>query len=95
MEIWIQESLFDASGLERPRPGSRLDSSKSGTVRRLRPASSVRVTRDPAVAASYTEAARAATDFRLGLARAFGQLTPEQRKAIRATLEAPARQSAA
>ena len=95
MEIWIQESLFDATELERPRSGSRPDPPKSGSVRRLRVASRVRVTRDPAVAASHSETARIATDFRLGLARAYGQLTPEQRNAIRATLETPARRSAA
>jgi len=80
--------------LERPRRDSAHEPQK-GTVRRLRRANQARVTRDPAVAVSYNESTRAATDFRLGLARALGQLSPEQRNALRATLESPARRSAA
>ncbi len=86
MEVWIQRSLFDEAGLA-TQP--RISLSRNATTGRRRLQNKVdrtRVTRDPAVAISHAAAAAAACDFRLGLARAFGALSPEQRAALRAAL---------
>jgi hypothetical protein len=97
MEIWVQGALFDTAELAAPASGRR-----SVTVTRAReqpmyylngpPSRGVnraRVTRDPAVAVSYSQAHETASDFRIGLARALAQLSPEQRAALRAKLERP------
>ncbi len=84
MEVWVQRSLFDEPAFARP---TTIALSRRGDgVERHRPPriDRSRVTRDPAVARSHADGIAAANDFRLGLARAFDQLPPEQREALRA-----------
>jgi hypothetical protein len=93
VEVWVQESMFEGeSGLSRSarKPGTAIN----GTTRGRRNDWS-RVTRDPAVATSYSETTKVAVDFRLGLAQALAQLSPDQRRDLRATIERPAKRRAA
>jgi hypothetical protein len=93
MDVWVQESLFGAETIiARKSPGSGRGSSWSGRGRR---GDWSRVTRDPAVAISYSETTNVGVDFRLGLARALAQLTPDQRRALRATVEGQSKRQAA
>ena len=93
MDVWIQETLF---GAEQMAVGNAQDSHR-GTSHfgKRRRTDWSRVTRDPAVATSYGESTKVAVDFRLGLARALAQLTPDQRRALRATVEGPTKRQAA
>lgn len=95
MEVWIQRSLFDEAGLgTRPRI-SLARRAQAGNYRRPGKVDRTRVTRDPAVALSHAAGSSAASDFRLGLARAFAALSPEQRDALRASLDGNHSRSAA
>lgn len=87
VEIWVQERLFEVTG---PKPRGKVDRREWPRVVGWSP-----VTRDPAVAASYAEGARLASDIRVGLARALDRLSPEQRQAIRASVGPGRRQPAA
>lgn len=92
MDVWIQRSLFDEPGVAQPTaivPTSRHGRARAPRVDRSR------VTRDPAVALSHEARAVAASEFRLGLARAFGQLSPEQRQALFGSLQSASTRSAA
>jgi hypothetical protein len=53
------------------------------------------VTRDAAIAISHGEGVQIASDFRLGLARSLGQMTPETRLAIRRAVDPGRRGNAA
>ncbi len=95
MEVWVQRSLFDEPAFARPTTIT-LSRQTPGAGRRRSPRlDRSRVTRDPAVALSYANGAAAASDFRLGLARAFTQLSPEQRDALRAVFRRERSTSAA
>lgn len=95
VEVWIQRSLFDESSLgARPRI-SLARRAHSSDHRRPGKVDRTRVTRDPAVALSHAAGTTAASDFRLGLARAFAALSPEQREALRAALVGDRPRSAA
>ena len=85
MEYWIQETLFDTAPLARPASSAvvSVTARAPGYPRRT---DRSRVTRDPAVARSYSESAHSASDFRVGLARAFGRISDEERMALRARL---------
>ena len=93
MDVWVQEAMFDAEP-STPRKGSSSDRAERGPARGRRNDWS-RVTRDPAVATSYGETTKVAVDFRLGLARALAQLSPDQRRDLRATFERPSKRRAA
>ncbi len=96
MDVWVQGSLFDLGEPREAEAGNARTSSRSAGRARARPTPSrSRVTRDPAVAMSYGEGVRLAADFRVGLARAYGRLTPEQRLAIRSAVGLPPRRAAA
>ncbi len=91
MDVWVQATLFDVE-----RVKQRRDQAGSGRISaKSRHANWSRVTRDPAVATSYGESIKVAVDFRLGLARALGQLSPEQRQALRETVDRPIKREAA
>jgi hypothetical protein len=85
VEYWIQETLFDNAPLARPASPAvtSVTARAPGYPRRT---DRSRVTRDPAVARSYAESAHTASDFRVGLARAFGRISDEERTALRARL---------
>lgn len=85
MEYWVQETLFDTTTYTVPGdpPAPRVTARAIPPPRRP---NASRVTRDPAVAQSYAESARVASDFRSGLAHAYGRLSDEERAAIRARL---------
>ncbi|HLZ08876.1 MAG TPA: hypothetical protein VKT80_09835 [Chloroflexota bacterium] len=89
----MQETLFGLDKLA-PRKAEAGPRDPYYSVRRRRNDWS-RVTRDPAVATSYTESTKVGVDFRLGLARALSQLTPDQRQALRATIEGQTKRQAA
>jgi hypothetical protein len=93
VEIWVQGDIFDsapaASALRRPVQRRTLGE------RRPRAAGWTPVTRDSAIAVSYSEGTRIATDFRLGLAASLGKLSPETRQAIRRAVDPPRRGNAA
>ena len=89
MDVWVQGRLFDLppandngkpSPPRRSVPTSRTPSRRSGWAP---------VTRDPAVASSYADGARLASDIRIGLARAYDRLSPELRQAIRSAVATP------
>ncbi len=84
MEVWVQRSLFDEPAFARPTTITLSRQASAAERRRPLRVDRSRVTRDPAVALSHANGAAAASDFRLGLARAFHQLPPEQRDALRA-----------
>lgn len=93
MDVWVQESMFDAEpGGRRPARGTGRGAYGPGKARRN---DWSRVTRDPAVAMSYGETAKVAVDFRLGLAQALSQLSPDQRRDLRAAFERPSKRRAA
>ncbi|MGH2461458.1 MAG: hypothetical protein ACRDIY_21590 [Chloroflexota bacterium] len=95
MEVWIQRPLFDDAGLA-ARPRISLNRrAQSGANRRPGKVDRSRVTRDPAVALSHAAGSAAASDFRLGLAHAFAALSPEQREALRRSLDGSRSRSAA
>jgi hypothetical protein len=93
MEYWVQAPLFE--GDTKVAVKARSTPTTSRTRRGVGSLDWSRVTRDPDVAASYTTSSRAASDIRIGLARAFGNLAPEQRNAIRAALDPSRRPNAA
>lgn len=86
MDVWIQMSLFNDPGLRKPATPVLTRSARPPAARRAIRIDHSRVTRDPAIATSHALSAAAASDFRTGLARAFGQLSPEAKEAIRASL---------
>ena len=93
MDVWVQESMFEAEpGTRRQGRGTGRAADGPGKTRRN---DWSRVTRDPAVAISYGETTKVAVDFRLGLARALSQLSPDQRRDLRATFERPSKKRAA
>lgn len=95
MEFWIQGALFEDRS-DRTVTSRRVDgTTKSRGTRSVGRLDWSRVTRDPAVAASYGNATRAASDFRVGLAKAYDKLSLEQRLAIRAALDPSRRRDAA
>ena len=93
MDVWVQESMFDAE------PRAVRKSGQTGRVgyqtAKGRRGDWSRVTRDPAVAVSYAETTKVAVDFRLGLARALAQLSDDQRQALRARVDRPVKRRAA
>jgi len=95
VEVWIQRSLFDESSLSVRSRISLARRAQSPDHRRQGKVDRTRVTRDPAVAMSHAASTAAASDFRLGLARAFAALSPEQREALRASLDGDHSRSAA
>ena len=93
MDVWVQETLFGLETLAANTPAASPRGPYHSGRRRRNDWS--RVTRDPAVATSYTETTNLGVDFRLGLSRALAQLTPEQRRALRATVEGQTKRQAA
>lgn len=95
MEVWVQPPLFDEPSIAQPTTvvpsphGTSVGRRWQGRLDRSR------VTRDPAVALSHAHGAAVAHDVRLGFARAFAELPPEQREAIRAALRRERSTSAA
>ena len=85
MEVWVQGALFERGPTTRA-PGGRIRLGLPGARQRGRHPGWSPVTRDPAVASSYNESARIASDMRVGLARAYERLSPELRASIRAAL---------
>ncbi len=85
MEMWIQGSLFGTdAATAASRPGAKR---RVLGNRRSKFAGWLPVTRDPDVALSHGESIRVASDFRLGLARALGQMPQETRLAIRRAVD--------
>lgn len=93
MDVWIQESMFDAD--MGGTGGGRGNVTRAATSGKTRHTNWSRVTRDPAVAISYGETAKVAVDFRLGLALALSQLSDDQRRNLRANFERPTKRRAA
>ncbi len=95
MEYWVQGSLFDGDSVGGEHGNPTRAGAKARPKHRVGRLDWSRVTRDPAVAASYSDASRVASDFRVGLARAFGRLSPDERLAIRASLDRDSKRTAA
>ena len=91
--MWIQGVLFGEDS--HPATGRRKSRRPVLGHRLSRHAGWLPVTRDPDVALSHGDSFRVASDFRLGLAQAFGQIPPETRLAIRRAIDPARRKTAA